>query len=301
MLKMMQRLIGENIDLIWRPASNLWLVEMDPSQINQILANLCVNARDAIDGIGTVSIETSNRVIEESSCRDLESVEVGEYVLLVVNDNGCGMTEDAQAHLFEPFYTTKELGKGTGLGLATIYGIVTQNRGHIRVYSELGCGTTFTIYLPRHVSATRETMVHSAPSSQPLGIETILVAEDEPAIRILTIKVLERSGYTVLSASTPSEAIDLAQQYQSKIHLLLTDVIMPEMNGHALWKNLLTVYPRLKCLFMSGYTADVIAHHGVLEPGTNFIQKPFSVDELTARVRQALEDGPDMDAGHASR
>jgi CheY-like chemotaxis protein len=213
----------------------------------------------------------------------------GEYVRLAVSDSGCGMDKETLSHLYEPFFTTKETGKGTGLGLATVYGIVKQNNGFIHVYSEPGEGTTFTIYLTRHIGKTEQDRTSGAPQSIGRGHETILLVEDEPALLELTMKLLKRQGYTVLAASTPGEAILLAREHSGEINLLMTDVIMPEMNGRDLAKNLLALYPHMKRLFMSGYTADVIAHHGVLDEGAHFMQKPFSRKELATKVREALE------------
>ena len=215
----------------------------------------------------------------------------GDYVLLSVSDNGCGMDQETRAHLFEPFFTTKGVGKGTGLGLATVYGIVKQNNGLINVYSEPGRGTTFKIYLPRHrVKAER---LPESSETQPAarGQETILLAEDEPEILRMATKMLKSLGYTVLSAQTPGEAIRLAETHPDRIDLLMADVIMPEMNGRDLAKNILCYYPDLKRLFMSGYTADVIAHRGVLDEGVNFIQKPFQKEDLAAKVRETLDRG----------
>jgi len=289
MLKMLARLIGENIHLDWHPAANLWPVKMDPSQIDQILANLCVNARDAIDGLGKIAIETGNSVFDGDYCANHAGFAPGEYVWFSVSDNGHGMDQETMAHIFEPFFTSKELGKGTGLGLATVYGAVKQNDGFINVYSEPNSGTTFTIYLPRHLGRAGQAGIEGAAGSAARGCETILAVEDEPAILKLASVLLEKQGYTVLLASTPGEAIRLAQEHAGEIHLLMTDVIMPEMNGRALARNLLSFYPNLKRLFMSGYTADVIAHHGVLDDGVYFIQKPFSTKDLAAKVREALD------------
>jgi CheY-like chemotaxis protein len=211
---------------------------------------------------------------------------------MAVSDNGCGMGAWTLSHLFEPFFTTKELGKGTGLGLSTVYGIVKQNNGFIDVTSQPGQGATFKIYLPRHeaeAEAGRATKMDVAsPSAR--GFETILLVEDEPMILDIALNVLERQGYRVMAAATPSEAIRLAQEHAGKIHLLMTDVVMPEMNGRELTKNLMSLYPDIKCLFMSGYTAEVIAHHGVLDEDVQFIQKPFSVQSLAAKVREVLDD-----------
>jgi PAS domain S-box-containing protein len=289
MLNMLQRLIGEDISLDWNPNADLWPVKVDPSQIDQILANLCVNARDAIAGVGKVTIETENSALDDDYCATHAGFVSGEYVRLAISDNGCGMDKETLSHLFEPFYTTKEAGKGTGLGLATVYGIVKQNNGLINVYSEPGQGTTFTIYLPRHIGKNHQHQTEGAPQSVGRGHETILLAEDEPALLELTTKMLKRQGYRVLAASTPGEAIRLAREHSGEINLLMTDVIMPEMNGRDLAKNLLALYPHMKRLFMSGYTADVIAHHGVLDEGVHFMQKPFSRKYLADKVREALD------------
>ena len=289
MLKMLQPLLGEDIHLVWQPATKLWPVRMDSSQIDQILANLCVNARDAIAGVGKIFIETENRVFDEDYCDTHPDFLPGEYVRLVVSDNGCGMDSETLAKIFEPFFTTKGIGKGTGLGLATVYGIVKQNNGFINVYSEPNQGTTFTIYLPRHVGAAGQSIVHVTAEPASRGHEIILLVEDEPAILNITTQMLGLLGYTVLAASAPNEAIRLAGEYSGEIHLLMTDVIMPEMNGRDLAKNLTSNYPHLKQLFMSGYTADVIANHGVLDEGVYFIQKPFSVQGLASKVREVLD------------
>ncbi len=289
MLKMLRRLIGEDIELLWQPGPNLWPVNMDASQLDQILANLCVNARDAIDGVGRVSIETSNAAFDEAYCAEHPGYSPGEYSLLSVSDNGCGMGRDTLDKLFEPFFTTKALGKGTGLGLATVYGIVKQNNGFINVYSEVGQGTTFKIYLPRHKGKAGRVREAGPQAPAARGHEIILLVEDETAILQLGKKLLERLGYTVLAASTPGEAMRLAREHGGEIDLLMTDVIMPEMNGRELAKNLLTLYPSMKRLFTSGYTADIIAHHGVLEPGVHFLQKPYSVTSLATILRKALD------------
>ena len=293
MLNMLRRLIGENIKLDWRPGPDLWPVKMDPGQIDQILANLCVNARDAIGpdrADGRIAIETGTCVFSAADAGRLPGLAPGDYVRLVVGDNGCGMDRETLENLFEPFFTTKGVGKGTGLGLATVYGAIKQNHGYIEVASEPGRGTTFRIYLPRHRDKTG-TILPEAPAASPAqGGETILLVEDEPAILSIGKTMLERLGYRVLGAATPGEAIRVAEDHSGEIHLLMTDVVMPEMNGRDLAKNLLSIYPNLKRLFMSGYTANVIAHHGVLHAGVDFIQKPFSMNELSAKVRHALEN-----------
>lgn len=290
MLKMLQRLIGEDIRLNWHPSPGLWQVRMDPSQVDQILANLCVNARDAIDGTGSITIETANSTVDAEYCLINREAAPGEYVRLTVSDSGSGMDKETQSHVFEPFFTTKELGKGTGLGLATVYGAVRQNNGFINIYSEAGQGTTFSIYLPRDTSS-RSGGAGSKAAVAPVsyGQETILLVEDEPAILDVASTMLEMQGYTVLKADNPGEAIRLAREHSGQIQLLMTDVIMPEMNGRDLAKSLLSIYPDMKRLFMSGYTADVIANHGVLEEGVHFIQKPFSLSDMAAKVRVVLD------------
>jgi len=289
MLRMLHRLIGEDIELIWAPGADLWPVRVDPSQLDQILANLCVNARDAIAGVGTLSVETKNAVFDAEFCAAHHDFAPGAYVLLAVSDNGCGMDKETLAKLFEPFFTTKEIGKGTGLGLATVYGIVKQNNGFINVHSVPGQGTTFNVYLPRHhdrVELSRQE-VPAAPVHG--GHETILLVEDESAILKMTANMLQGQGYTVLAAATPGRALELAGKHIGEIHLVLTDVIMPEMNGLDLARQLLLLHPDCKRLFMSGYTADVIAHHGVLDEGVNFIEKPFSMKGLASKVREVLD------------
>jgi two-component system, cell cycle sensor histidine kinase and response regulator CckA len=289
MLIMLERLITEDIHLDWQPGVDLWPVRLDPSQIDQILANLCVNARDAIADIGRITIETGNSTLNWDFCAAHAGSVPGEYVRLAVSDNGGGMDKETLSHIFEPFFTTKGVGKGTGLGLATVYGAVKQNGGFIDVCSEPGQGTTFTIYLPRHVGKAGLARTESATGPAVRGRETILLVEDDPTILKMTAMILQRQGYTVLAASSPGEAIDLAREYAGEIQLLMTDVVMPEMNGRDLARNLLSLYPQLKRLFMSGYTADVIAHHGVLDEGIYFIQKPFTKLSLAAKVREVLE------------
>jgi CheY-like chemotaxis protein len=289
MLKMLQRLMGEDIDLVWRPGPEAGWVNMDPSQVDQILANLCVNARDAIGGGGKVTIETANENFDQLYLDSHPEARIGCFVRLTVSDTGCGMSADVRSHLFEPFFTTKGLGRGTGLGLATVYGIVQQNHGFIRVYSEPGQGTTFHIYLPCHAQRTAAPGSDSVASEPGRGSETVLLVEDEPSILRVSQRVLENLGYRVLAARTPGEALELGRVHADTIQLLITDVIMPEMNGRELARNLLAINPNLKRLFMSGYTSDVIAHHGVLDVGVHFIQKPFSVKALAEKVREALK------------
>jgi len=294
MLNMMRRLIGEDIDLLWKPSAHLWPVKMDSTQIDQILANLCVNAKDAIAGVGKLTIETGKQTFDEEYCNAHPGFIPGDFVMLAVSDNGCGMDKDILDNLFEPFFTTKKAGKGTGLGLATVYGIVKQNNGFINVYSEPGQGTTFKIYLSRFF-ADEGTDNKSMPEKNEAagGTETILLVEDEPSILEITTMMLERKGYSVLPAAAPAKAIELAESHADTIHLLMTDVVMPEMNGKDLAEKLKTLYPDILLLFMSGYTSDVITHQGVLDDGVTFIQKPFSMGDLTEKVRDVLDTSPD--------
>lgn len=289
MLKILRRLIGEDIELIWKPETGLWLIKMDPSQLDQILANLCVNARDAIAGTGKVIIETNNVAFKAADNRYPEGLTPGEYVRLTMRDNGCGMSKETLSHLFEPFFTTKDLGKGTGLGLATVYGVVKQNDGFINVSSEPNQGTIFEIFFPRHTAPAEPERIHIPGMPAIGGKETVLLVEDDPGILRSTQTILETLGYKVLGASTPGKAVRLAKQHSGEIHLLLTDVIMPEMNGKDMSKQIQAHNPNIKSLFMSGYPANVIAPRGILEEGIYFLQKPFSVNELASKVREVLD------------
>jgi two-component system, cell cycle sensor histidine kinase and response regulator CckA len=290
MLKMLRPLIGENIDLSWRPGDGLWPVRMDPSQIDQILANLCVNARDAISGVGRISIETRRVTVDTDLCARQPELAPGEYALLTVSDDGAGMDSEILGKIFEPFFTTKEIGRGTGLGLATVYGIVKQNKGFINVYSENGKGTTFKIYLPRYAGESVKTRRQDPAVPAPGGCETILLVEDEHSILRMTKLALKKLGYRVLAAATPGEAIRLANTHDGEIHLLIVDMVMPEMNGLELAEQVVSLYPDIVCLYMSGYSGDVIAHHGMLDEAVNFIQKPFSMHDLAIKVRKVLEN-----------
>ncbi len=290
MLKMLQRLIGENITLGWHPGHNLWKVRIDPSQIDQLLANLTVNARDAIGRTGKIFIETSNVTCDEAYCADRPEWVPGDFVVLTVSDSGCGIEPEALANIFEPFFTTKKEGHGTGLGLATVYGIVKQNNGFINVYSEPGQGTTFRLYLPRYQSDVPQAADDIQETEIPRGTETILIVEDEQTVLKLTKAMLEALGYNVLAAPDRNHALHLAREDRGKIHLLLTDVVMPDMNGKELSEQILAIKPGLKRLYMSGYTDDVIARQGVLEEGVKFISKPFSLQDLALKVREALEE-----------
>lgn len=290
MLKMLRRLIGEDIDLIWVPGHELWSVKIDPSQIDQLLANLAVNARDAVAGVGKVTIETANVTLDDVYCAGYPECIPGDYVQLVLSDTGVGMSREVLDHIFEPFFTTKGVGQGTGLGLATVYGIVRQNQGFIHVYSEPGRGATFKIHLPRFTGDTVAVATETMADEPPYGTETVLVVEDEEAILGICRNILHQLGYTVLTAHSPGEAIRMVEEHTGLIHLLITDVVMPEMNGRDLAARLSAARPEMKCLFMSGYTASIIAQHNVLEEGMHFIQKPFTVRALAEKTREALDD-----------
>jgi len=285
---MLRRLLGEDIRIITMLADDLGRVEADPGQIEQVIMNLAVNARDAMPQGGTLVIETSNETLDEAYSLDHPPMEPGRFVLLSVSDTGCGMEAEVRQHLFEPFFTTKEPGRGTGLGLATVYGIVKQSGGYVWVYSEPGKGSTFKIYLPRidmpaEPSVGRRTGGHR-------GDETILVVEDEEAVRRLTERILTSAGYRVMSASSGEEALRLTAGCQDRIDLLLTDVVMPGMNGRELAERMTQEMPSLAVLFMSGYTDESISHHGVLDSGVRIVSKPFSSAELTQRVRECLDE-----------
>jgi two-component system, cell cycle sensor histidine kinase and response regulator CckA len=289
MLKMLRRLIGEDIELALIPGHELWKVKMDPSQVDQILANLTVNARDAITGVGQVTIETDNAEFDERYCQDHDGYIPGQYVVTAVSDDGCGMDEETKTKLFEPFFTTKPQGQGTGLGLATVYGIVKQNNGFINVYSEPGKGTTFRVYLPRHTQETASTEEKPAPVDSSSGTETVLLVDDEKAVLEIGTTLLKELGYTVLTAPSPMEAIEAAERYGGELHLLMTDVVMPVMSGRNLCHRIRALRPGIKCLFMSGYTADVIANRGVLDEGIHFLSKPFSKEALALKLREVLD------------
>ena len=293
LLKMLRRLIGEAIDLIWLPGAGIWPIRVDPSQIDQILANLCVNARDAITGVGRITVETGNHTLDDHYCVTHTGLVAGEYVRISVSDTGCGVDPQTLDHIFEPFFTTKAIGSGTGLGLATVYGAVKQNNGFIDVDSEPGRGTVFRIYLPRHQNVDTAVQSCKEGAAEPVvgGHETILLVEDEPAILEMTTMMLRRLGYTVLAAGTPGEAVRLIKDFAGEIDLLMTDVIMPEMNGRDLAEVLLLGRQETRCLFMSGYTSDIIASQGVLDEGVHFIQKPFSTAKLAAKIREVFATG----------
>jgi len=288
MLKMLRRLIGEDIDLGWHPGHKLWKVIIDPSQVDQLLANLMVNARDAIAKTGRIAIETSNKTCDEAFCKDQPEWIPGEYVMLIVSDNGSGMEKETLSNIFEPFFTTKQEGQGTGLGLATVYGIVRQNSGFINVYSEPGQGTAFKIYLPRYVDESVESEDDKPEPEVQGGTETVMLVEDSETVLKICKAMLETLGYQVLAASGKDQALRLVREYDGNIDLLLTDVVMPDMNGKELSERMIAMRPGLKCLYMSGYTANVIARQGILDEGIQFIPKPFSLKDLAVKVRAAL-------------
>jgi CheY-like chemotaxis protein len=289
MITMLQRLIGENIQVIWIPNKAVWPIKVDPAQLDQILANLAVNARDAIENAGNITIETANVTIDATYCADHLEGAPGDYVMLSVCDDGSGIDKETQARLFEPFFTTKGLGKGTGLGLATIYGIVKQNNGFINVYSELGQGTCFKIYFPRYIGEMpkgEEALRTEIPKGHG---ELILLVEDEISILSLGKSMLERLGYQVIAATTPDEMLSKLTSLPCPARLLITDVVMPKMNGRELADRIIKMHPEIKCLFMSGYTSNIIAHQGVLDEDANFIEKPFTLKGLATTVRKVLD------------
>ena len=290
MTKILRRLIGEDIVLTWEPGKTIWPVKMDPAQIDQILVNLCVNSRDAISGVGSITIKTENATFDEDYCAAHPETNKGDYLKITIGDDGCGMNSATLENIFDPFFTTKEMGKGTGLGLATVYGIVKQNGGFIYVASEPESGTIFEIYLPRHIENEQVAEKDRRSRSIIRGHETILLVEDNPAFLNMTRLMLENMGYQVYSAATPSEAIRIVDSCKNDIDLLITDVVMPEMSGRELANRLHQRRPSIRHLFMSGYTGDLIAHRGVLDEGIQFIQKPFSVQDLSAKISEILKN-----------
>ncbi len=287
-LKMLPRLIGEDVELATLPAEALGKVKADPGQIEQVVMNLVVNARDAMPNGGKLTLETANVTLDEAYARRHPGVAPGEYVMLAISDTGVGMDKDTQSHIFEPFFTTKGQ-KGTGLGLSMVYGIVKQSGGYIWVYSELGHGTTFKVYLPRVEEVEAQLILQPAPAGPSLGHETILVVEDEPQLRDLTRQFLETRGYTVLVAEHGAAAIEVARRHRGVIHLLLSDIIMPVMNGRELAQRMAVLSPHTRILFMSGYTENAAWGNGMMENSAHFLQKPFTLDALTRKVREVLE------------
>ena len=300
-LTMLRRLIGEDIDLIMIPGCNLGSVKADPGQIEQVIMNLAVNARDAMPHGGRLTIETANVTLDEGYAHLHSEVTPGEYLLLAISDTGAGMDAETQSRIFEPFFTTKGA-KGTGLGLSTVYGIIKQSGGYVWVYSELEKGTAFKIYLPR-VTAAGEPVAISAQawSTAATGHETLLLVEDEVTLRELVRQYLQNQGYVVLEAASTAAALQISNSHASPIHLLLTDVIMPGMNGRELAQRITSSRPAMKVLFMSGYTENAIGHNGLLEPGLNLLQKPFSLPALKTRVRELLDTQPPQEVSMSAR
>jgi len=287
--KMLRRLIGEDIELVFIPCQDLWPIKADPGQMEQVLTNLVVNARDAMRKGGKLTIETANYHLDAYYAETHPDTTPGDYIMMAVSDTGIGMDEDTRSKVFEPFFTTKDKGQGTGLGLSTCYGIVKQNGGNIRVYSEPGVGSTFKVYLPRTYESRGEDR-KSTEEDLPGGTETILVAEDEPAVRKMIHRILSGRGYTVIEASHGDEAVAVATEYTEPIHLLLTDIIMPHMGGKGAAKIIQCSHPGIHILFMSGYTDNSIVHHGVLDPGVAFLQKPFTPQSLLKKIRDVLDN-----------
>src|ERR1700722_13664321 len=293
-IKMLTRMIGEDVDLVMVPAPNLWPIRADSGQIEQVIMNLAVNARDAMPSGGKLTIETSNVALDEEYARFHAPLRPGDYVMVAISDTGAGMDAETQSHIFEPFFTTKGT-KGTGLGLSTVYGIVKQSGGYIWVFSEVGKGTTFKIYLPRVASAGEAVMPVATPVEQQRaepGTETILLVEDEANLRYLARQYLEKQGYKVIEAADGAVAMQVAVAHDKVIHLLLTDVIMPGMNGRELAQRICEIRPNVKVLYMSGYTENVIGHNGTLDAGVRLLQKPFNLRDLKSIVREVLDATP---------
>jgi two-component system cell cycle sensor histidine kinase/response regulator CckA len=288
--KLLRRLIGEDIHLVTLSDPGLWRIKADPGQLSQVIINLALNARDAMPQGGKLTIETKNVELGEAYARQHLAVRPGPYVMLAVSDTGHGMDEETQKHIFEPFFTTKEVGKGTGLGLSMVYGVVKQSGGNIWVYSELGHGTTFKIYLPRAEEKAEQEQAPELPV-MPKGTETVLLVEDEEMVRRLLRDILEGEGYTVMAAVSGDEALRVCGRHEGPLHLLITDVVMPGMSGSELVERLTEKRPDMKVLYMSGYTDDAIVHHGVLNADTNFLQKPFTPGAVLRKVREVLDTG----------
>jgi two-component system cell cycle sensor histidine kinase/response regulator CckA len=287
--KMIHRLIGEDIELVCHLQEALGAVKVDPGQIEQVIMNLVVNSRDAMPKGGKLTIETANVELDETYCRSHVGAVPGRYVMLAVSDTGVGMDKQAQSHIFEPFFTTKEKGKGTGLGLATVHGIVKQSGGHLGVYSEAGKGATFKVYLPRVEGEATPTQSSKKAKKVRGGSETILLLEDEEAVKTLASEILQERGYTVLASASAEDALQISEQHKGTIHLLLTDVVMPQMSGRKVAELLAPRRPEIKVLYMSGYTDNAIVHHGILDAGTAFLQKPFTPETLARKVREVLD------------
>ena len=286
--KLLRRLIPEDIELVFNPVEEIWPVFFDPDQIGQILTFLCINARDAIQGVGKIIIETKKATFDSAYCANYPDYLPGEYVCLSVCDTGSGMDKATQKHIFEPFFTTKEVSKGTGLGLSTVYGIVKQNKAFINLYSEPGQGSTFKIYIPRFMGEIKTSSEIPSFESISFDMGMVLLVEDEPRLLSISKVILEELGCQVLAAGSAAEAIKFAEDYLLTIDLLITDVVMPQMNGRELASYIMKIRPGIRCLFMSGYTANIIAHKGVLDIGINFIQKPFSLQAMTTKIREVM-------------
>jgi two-component system cell cycle sensor histidine kinase/response regulator CckA len=286
---MLRRIIGEDIRLVTNLCDTLENSRLDPNQVGQVILNLAVNARDAMPEGGTLQLETSNGDLDNAYAREHPPVQPGRYVMLAVSDTGTGIDKSILPRIFDPFFTTKEVGKGTGLGLSIVYGIVKQSGGYVWVYSEVGQGATFKIYLPRNDGAWEETETEAGGGPSPAGRETVLVVEDEDVVRGLIRQVLEESGYTVITASDGEEAIEVATASKIPVHMVVTDVVMPKMGGPEAVKSLEKLFPGVSILYMSGYTDESIVRHGVLEPGISFLEKPFTPDALLRKVREVLK------------
>jgi two-component system, cell cycle sensor histidine kinase and response regulator CckA len=282
-------LIGEDIQLVASLSPDIGNIEADPGQLSQVILNLVINARDAMPRGGSIVIETERVQLDDQYAGHHISVKPGDYVMLAVSDTGIGMDEATKKQIFEPFFTTKEVGKGTGLGLSTVYGIIKQTGGNIWVYSELGKGTTFKIYLPRIADASKVSEKSIVATDFQKGSETILLVEDESLVRKLSREVLESCGYNIIEAENGVDALDVFEKYEGKIDLLMTDVVMPKMGGRELAEILMKKIPQMRVLFTSGYTDDAIILHGIIDVGTNFIQKPFTFDILARKVRELLD------------
>jgi CheY-like chemotaxis protein len=290
--KMLVRLIGENIEILVIPEPGLWQVEIDPGQMEQVVMNLVVNARDAMPDGGKLTIQTANTYLDEDyfSEQNILEDQPGSYVMVAVSDTGSGMDKVTQEHIFEPFYSTKEKGKGTGLGLSTVYGIIKQNNGFIWVYSEPGQGSVFKVYFPRIKADADSEKIEQQPEDVIGGSETVLLVEDDDGLRKLLQGILNKKGYKVLEAENGEDALRISRTHDGSIDLILTDVVMPKMSGKKVVERLQRLYPHVKVIYMSGYTDDAIVHHGVLEPGINFIEKPFTTEKLARKIREVLDD-----------
>jgi len=293
MLTMLRRLIGEHVDLVWQPGNNLDTVKVDPSQINHVLAEVCLNAKDALDDNGTITISTGSASIDEALCAQQSELIPGEYCTLTISDDGQGMDKETLTNIFEPFFTHKDMGKGQGqgLGMATVYGIIEQNKGFINIASEPALGTCVTIYLPRHTNAAPLSLVTAGKKlSLTEDTTTIVLVEDEPENLEMYSTMLKGMGYNVLAVGSPQECLQLSKSYTGQIDLLVTDVVMPDMNGRELADEFIASNPATKCLFMSGYSAEVITRNGVLVSGINFIEKPFSMQHFATKIKDVLND-----------